>query len=355
MVALNTNVINFSAKHTGKIVGFLNAFFAGSPSVFATIYYNIFTSGDSTIAENQDFKGFMLMMAVLYGVVNLICMAFLRIYKDPVDHDDIAITYYKDTNGIVVDDLTIAVNGKLSQPDNKFETENNVGKPGVEENEPMSLKQILCRLDFHLFSWMFAFAASVGLVYGNNLTVTSKSVSLDKYNNNLVIIIPITNAIVSASIGILSDVFKHRVPRLAIVVGACALFVLAQVLLMVFADKLTMFVLATIFAGMGVGIIWSLCPTVMKEMFSVNHLGRNWGIALLLAALIGLASQEIFGALYDSHVPEGEGNECYGIKCIQEGYGVFLGVSVLAVVLGVAILVHKRCCRRDVPTGGKTY
>ncbi|KAH3700824.1 hypothetical protein DPMN_075804 [Dreissena polymorpha] len=57
MVALNTNVINFSDRHTGKIIGLLNAFFAGSPSVFATVFYRFFTSGVSTDPANQDFAG----------------------------------------------------------------------------------------------------------------------------------------------------------------------------------------------------------------------------------------------------------------------------------------------------------
>jgi hypothetical protein len=38
MVALNTNIINMDKRFRGTIVGLLNAFFAGSPSVFATIY-----------------------------------------------------------------------------------------------------------------------------------------------------------------------------------------------------------------------------------------------------------------------------------------------------------------------------
>ena len=39
MVALNTNVINFDSKYRGLIIGTLNCFFAGSPSVFSVVYY----------------------------------------------------------------------------------------------------------------------------------------------------------------------------------------------------------------------------------------------------------------------------------------------------------------------------
>ena len=77
MVALNTNIINFDQKHTGKVVGLLNAFFAGSPSVFATLYYHVFKDGDS-----HDYPSFLLLFAISFGVADLLCIIFLRIYKE---------------------------------------------------------------------------------------------------------------------------------------------------------------------------------------------------------------------------------------------------------------------------------
>jgi hypothetical protein len=83
----------------------------------------------------------------------------------------------------------------------------------------------------------------------------------------------------------------------------------------------------------------------MKELFSVEHLGRNWGTCLLLSAIVSFGAQEVFGLLYDEHVPEDMGNNCYGMNCVQEGYGVFVGVSVVGFILGAIILIRKRCCQ----------
>lgn len=351
MVALNTNVINFSAKHTGKIVGFLNAFFAGSPSVFATLYYKLFTAGeDTTVIENQDFKGFMLFFAIMYGVANILCMLFLRIYKDPTSRDQVAMMSYKNNNGVVVDEITLVVNGKHF--DEKEDTDKANGTIDIHENtgkdseqESMSFKEILCCMDFYLFVLMFGFASSVGLIYTNNITVTSRSVGLDSHNDNLVIIIPITNAIVSAAIGIFSDLFKERIPRLAIAIVACVSYVFANIVIVLFAETLGPLIAATVIAGIGTGIIWSMAPAIMKEMFSVGSLGRNWGIALLVAALLAFGSQEVFGALYDSYIDEQDGVYCYGLQCVRAGYGVFLGFAAVSVCFGVIILVRRRCNR----------
>ena len=337
MVALNTNVINFSSKHTGKIVGFLNAFFAGSPSVFATVYYKLFTTGDQTDVDNQNYAGFMIFFAILYGVANTMCMLFLRVYSKHDDTEAVKVEYYKETDGIVLNGL--ATNGKSIEA----ETNENIAGTDTEDSH-MSLKEIACNLDFNSFVWMFAFVSSVGLVYTNNLTVASRSAGLGDHNDNLVIVIPITNAIVSASIGIVSDTFKEKVPRLVLVTASCLLFVVAQVLLMLLAQKLTVFVIATVCAGAGIGVVWSLSPTIMKEMFYVRNLGRNWGIALFFAALVAFASQLIFGALYDSHVTSDGGEFCYGKECIQSGYAVFLAVAVMALLCGLFILLRRRCC-----------
>ena len=340
MVALNTNVINFNAKHTGKVVGFLNAFFAGSPSVFATIFYKIFTHGDQTVVENQDFAGFMLFFAVMYGVANILCMIFLRVYAKKDDSEQIEIKYYKEANGV---DVTNHISDKKILEDQNTVT--NFGQSDVDGH--MSLREIARSLDFYGFVLLFAFVSSVGLVYGNNITVASRSVGLNYYNDKLVIIIPITNAVVSASIGILSDVFKERVPRLVLVTASCLLFILAQALIIISAEKLEVFIIATVCAGAGIGVVWSLSPTIMKEMFYVKNLGRNWGIALFFAALVALASQEGFGALYDSHLTSEDGEFCYGNDCIRGGYAVFLGVAVVSLFCGLFILLRRRCCKTN--------
>ena len=351
-VALNTNIINFPAKHTGKLVGLLNAFFAGSPSIFGTLYYKLFATGDPTEPSNQNFGGFMLFFAILFGVVDILCILFLRKY--PNEHDVSAEMYaYKDSNGVIIGDteaVIVTENGKNDinastagyTLQNGYETQR---ESDSEEGTCFSIRNTICNLDFELFIWMFAFASSVSLVYGNNITVTSRSVSLNSYNDKLIIIIPITNCVISAVTGILSDQLKERIPRLVLVVLGMCCFVVSQVLVMLFADDLTWLVIATVFIGIGTGIIWSLCPTIMKERFSVEHLGRNWGLALFVASLVAYASQLMFGKLYDSHVPENTvDNYCYGKDCITEGYGAFLTVAVMAVILGVLLSLKKRCC-----------
>ncbi|KAL3836732.1 hypothetical protein ACJMK2_022151 [Sinanodonta woodiana] len=320
MVALNTNVINFHDRHTGKIAGLLNACLSGSPSIFATIFYAFF--GSATDVEHQDLAGFMLLFAILFGIVNILCMVFLRVYQEQP--------------------ATSGNNGNIISG----EAETNTGEANLCERDRFSslpLVTLLRRVDYHLFVWTFALTSSVGLVFGNNLTVISKSLHLDLYNNRLVLIGPITNAIISLSVGIISDHFKVNVPRHAILIVGCALYIACLVLCLLFAERIAALYTATTLAGIGAGVTWSISPTIMKEMFYIGNFGRNWGIALMVSALTGMVSQVIFGALYDSKITIVGDTYCYGMSCLRGSFAVFLGVACLCATFAIVLSFFHKC------------
>lgn len=345
MVALNTNVINFSEKHRGKIVGGLNCFFAGSPSVFSVVFYQLIQKAED---HADSFATFMAFFAILFAFVDIVCALFLRVYKKRDEE-----VYTVDPSKIEEDINNKANTEQNSDPKSKPEVQLNdlSGVNSQSENkccapqksqkvEPKTLKEILIDVDFYLLIGMFSCASSVGLVYLNNLTVISKSVHLDHKDQDLVLIVPITNALISVTIGFASDFFQEKIQRMVILMFSCFLYVGLTVLAMLLGDSYTALCFATFFCGLGTGIIWSLTPTVMSEMFHISNLGRNWGIALLFAALLGMAGQYSFGALYDEQKPENE-LFCYGLPCVAGGLGVCVGFSVLAVVFGIILMLHR--------------
>jgi len=347
MVALNTNIINFDKKYTGAIVGILNAFFAGSPSVFSALYYNVFTHGDKTDTKNQDFAGFMLLFAIEFAVVDLLCIVFMRIYKD----DTPAFVQFENDEG--------GVNAEKSDVDHKEDVEKfNNGSSSVNGETiprtsdgpehpyseiPLSLKQIFLNVDFQLLIWSISFASAIGLVYANNVTLISKSVGLNAHDDTLTIIIPIANAIISSGIGIFSDYFKARIPRFWVLFSSYVFFTASQVLVLLFATSYGMLIMSLIFVACGISILWTISPTLIKEWFYVGNLGRNWGIGMLLAALIGAGMQEAFGALYD-HVSSGSADDlhCEGMKCIRGGTALVIAGGGTSIVLAIVLLVKQK-------------
>ena len=232
----------------------------------------------------------------------------------------------------------------------------------------MPLKKLVINLDYHLLVWLLSFSTSVGLVYINNITTVSKSLCtteyetaenasafgnntthnstttcLSAYDDRLTIIVPITNALVSLSVGLFSDHFRAKLPRLWILILGCVCFLISQIIALLLADKIFFLMLATVFAGTAIGIVWSLAPTVMKEVFFVGNLGRNWGIAILVAALLGFGIQEIYGALYDAKITVPGSNDCFGMQCIRGGVTVCLVSASVSIAFGILMQFRKSC------------
>ena len=237
----------------------------------------------------------------------------------------------------------------------------------------MPLVKLVINVDYHLLVWLLSFSTSVGLVYVNNITTISKSLCtthyktdqnassgfeniiqngtttcLSVYDDRLTLIIPITNALVSLATGLISDHFKAKLPRLWILLVGCVCFLASQIIALSLADKIFFLMLATVFTGTGIGIVWSLAPTVMKEVFFVGNLGRNWGIAILVAALLGFGIQEIYGALYDSKITIPGSNDCFGMACIRGGITVCLVSACVSIAFGILIQFRRSCNRHCV-------
>lgn len=332
MVALNTNVINFPEKHRGKIVGGLNCFFAGSPSIFSVIYYQMIQKSGE---HRESFGTFMVFFAILFGIVDIICALFLRVYKKTDEVYTVDPSEFRDPKPKVETPMQ-----NMAENDSQNEKAC-CAPPSSLSIEPKSLKEILTDLDFYLLVGMFSCASAVGLLYLNNLTVISKSVHLDYHDHDLVLIVPITNAVISVSIGFASDFFQEKIQRLVIIVFTCTVYIGLSLLVMFLGDNYAALCIATFLCGLGTGTIWSLTPTVMSEIFHISNLGRNWGIALLFAALIGLGGQFSFGALYDERKSEHE-LFCYGLSCVSGGMGVCVGLAVLALIFGIILMLHRR-------------
>ncbi|XP_063423269.1 uncharacterized protein LOC134707452 [Mytilus trossulus] len=347
MVALNTNIMNFDKKYRGTIVGLLNSFIAGSPSVFVQIYLHVLTGSGGTKYAN-----FLVFFAILFAVVGIMCMLFLRIYTDDFQDDTIKIipdnesingtntveTYRKESHtGTEMNSIS------TSQVTSSSCCSNNNDE--LSDKDSMSLKQIVCNLDYHLFSWMFVFAAAIGLVFLNNLTTISKSVRLSQHDSVLLILIPISNAIVSFSLGFLSDVLKDKIPRMTLLLASCVLFTVSLLLAILKGSAFGVLVISTILCGASTGIIWTLSPTVMSERFCLQNIGRNWGMTILLAAVVGFGIQEIFGHLYDHQLANAQGGNCFGLSCVRGGLIAGLVSGILSVLVCIIYMTKRRIQR----------
>lgn len=85
-----------------------------------------------------------------------------------------------------------------------------------------------------------------------------------------------------------------------------------------------------------------MAPTIVSKMFFVENIGRNWGIAMLFASILGFAQQEIFGAIYDAKKTAPGSIYCYGINCIRGGVAMSLSSAFVSIVIGSVLLIKRK-------------
>ncbi|XP_060079103.1 uncharacterized protein LOC132558543 [Ylistrum balloti] len=315
MVALNTNLVNFNHQQRGKVMGTLNVFFAGSPFVYSLIYYHVFNGDDP---ENfESFPQMMLLLAVSFAVVNVMCILFLRMLPEDTESVKNAVSY-EDINGIIPNDLNIM----------------------VEKDEPMTLKRLAGNCNFQALLWVFILTSSVGVFVTNNLTEIATSVRLEKHNPTLVLLIPITIMLVSILIGVFSDRYIGTFPRSSVLLIGIGSFVISQMLFLLLVDVFSMLIIATILVGIGNAIMWSLGPALMTDILYIGNLGRNWGIVILVNALFCFALQETFGALYENAITAPKELFCYGVHCLRGAFGIGLTFTVLSVLPALVLVIR---------------
>ena len=343
---------NFDRKHHGKILGGLNSCFAGSGSIFAAVYYRYFSGDDPSDFRNQNFAGFMLLFAIVFGAINLFCVFYLRIVvvdtneqfselkEDEVNKNDPHCgTHISQGNDSYqrLDEVEseLVSNRPIKSGSDYGQASNSKHEAGNTGDVPRALKQILSRLDYQLFIWMFGLSTSVSLTFTVNITIISRSLHLEKYNSYLTITSPIANGINSFFIGFFSDFVILRISRFTIVLFAACISFVSLILVLVLADILWLLILTTTLAGLCLSTLWSISPAIMGELFPMENIGRNWGISIMLSALIAFGTNTMYGSMYDGQITETGETHCYGMNCIQGATGVLIGLNVVAIVFGL--------------------
>ncbi|KAK3104792.1 hypothetical protein FSP39_010277, partial [Pinctada imbricata] len=327
---LTTNIKNFAPKNRSKIVGLLGAVYAGSPSIISVIYYQTLQQSQAS----DSFGSAMMLFAMCFGCVCLFYIIFLRLDTKSIQSG---------SEEILISSVEDQMSSREMKTFNTFERE----EDEVQASVGVSVKQLFSDKRYWLILCISGFISVVGTTFRNHLTVITKSVGLSQFDESIVIIIPISDIIACILIGVISDSMRERVPRIYILLLACVSFTVCPILAMIWGNIYWVLCIATVLSGIGTGIFWTIFPAVVSEMFHVNNLGRNWGIAMSLTSLLRWAAQETFGALYDNNTPKDSIYCESGIACVRSGLFILVISGVLSLVLSVILIIKEnkiKCC-----------
>lgn len=310
-MALRFNAAHFADDKRGRIIAAMFVFIDSGMISFTLVYYRAFT-------KETRFEGLMVVLMVFNAIVYIFCMIFLRA---PDKNTEIEVTETEMTSKMEYEQIR-------SEKEDKYAPK-------------QSCKEVLLCLDYHLLAWFCSTTFGVSLLISNNMTVLTKEEDLSSFDSVTTLIYPPIVIVTALSFSFISDKVKKRIPRLSfLIIGGTCLS--ASSLINAFlSTSPVIIIVGLVLAAMGTGMVYTIGPTTMSEMFHIDNFMRNWGLVMLMRALVIIILHIIFGAFYDIEVRAFKGNFCKGLHCTRNGYILTFSVSILAIGLGAWLSYRK--------------
>ena len=362
MSAVLANVKNFLPEHRGKVVGLLDTMYGLGPAVYAILYSSFFAGGHYSDPENQNLTGFILMYGVSNGVSNILCVFVLRevppekdeCYTEINDADDgkstnstssyLSITdssHCACVSGFDVVKSTSVKSSKIGQMPSTFMKSFLATKWIIFYQLIIQYIKVLLSIDYQILFWTFIIIASTsGMVY-NNIGVVLKSYHLSKHQTLFTVVISAVGLPARFVVSVLSDWFKSTVPRSINLVLASLLNLVCHIVCLIYADSFPVLISVTILTGIVTGMIWVIAPTIVSEMFDLEHFGLNYGVCLFGYSMLLTFLQWVFGAVFDSHSTPGT-IDCTGNICTRDTMIVSSCLDMVALVTSIVLFVRTR-------------
>ncbi|CAH1801113.1 unnamed protein product [Owenia fusiformis] len=245
MTAFVTNLCNFDSKYRGKIVGLLDTFSGGSPSLFALIYATCFVNGHVTDDGNQNWPGYIEILIVGTTVTNFAAFLLLRVRPGEPDTDseaDVELeaatdkSHGEDTELVKADELANRYDGTDAQPadDSHAEaiepTTNTTWYHKLKE-EWNDFKGTLFDKRYLFLLFIKSFVTPIAIVFNTNITALLKAAGYEEYSATMTILFPLAGMGSRVIISFAADYFPSVSSRSNILLITNMGFIVAQGLL----------------------------------------------------------------------------------------------------------------------------
>ena len=294
-----------SPKHHGFVLGWTGAFYMLGPSVFGSIYAKWF--------NKYPLGNFFLLVGIFSMILNGLSICFLLPVTDAINQNE-------DDNENKENETRRV---KFYDDDDEKE-ERWWDRLGL---------RVITVLPFHLLLWAFAISCGLEQIHFANVSAMAMSYDLVAQAELLPIIGTVSALTAHFVSGWASDKSSKYAPRTVYIVGGQILEALFMIVCIFLGDNAYVLTFSTIIFYTNNGISYTIAPVLIREHFGEKHFARNFGIAVMLAAIFFLGLGAAVGKLYCRHIKD-DGNECYGLQCFRDFY--ILG--------GVCSMVSVGCC-----------
>ena len=287
LVSTSVSMGNYSPRRRGLIAGVTGAFFFVGPTLFGMVYSAGFSA--------RPIGNFFLCLSVSMIVVNILAISLIR----PVPLAPETLT----EDAPVVDNAVSFV-----------------GSKGISENwrDGLGLSQFALP-SFQLLTWAFVFGYSVQMLYFANVTIYIDGYTLPSLQSTMPILAPAFAAIFTFAGGIVSDKTIRYTSRLTYLVIGTIVETLFFLISIKWGNNYYIFIITTLVVYSNNGLMWAIVPALVSEYFGMHHFTRNWGLLLMVNALLALALGYVFAWFYEDAIVN-DNATCIGIQCFVNPY-----------------------------------
>ena len=357
MACMMTTAANFPPKVRGTVIGLVDSMYGGSAAIFSAIYNQTYGKADSPYQQNV--AGFFYAGGVITMAVSMFLFATLwwipwkerqtLDQNDPVRSAASAgieepRTDFPLSNGefkqqqlqrsVQTGNQSAALDGSCDSNNVSSQVEGNAYSPlrrvtstssesarsralqnegasllaptaQEDNNSDLNTLQLFTNGNFQLLFWSFALSTGVGLMFMSNVLFFLKAYRLEvQYRGLFTVLLPICSLVSRFLSGVISDALHVRhISRSMLLLLTISALLVAQILLLIWPQKITVLLVNVVTVGVSYGSMWCLVPTMMTTIGGLKYFGQNWGMVMLSSALLGMGYQALYGKVYDEHVP----------------------------------------------------
>ncbi|CAH1791430.1 unnamed protein product [Owenia fusiformis] len=341
------NCKNFDRKHTGKILGLLQAVFGISPAIFSALYGGLFVQGHIEDAENQKLAEFLLMLAVLSVCINTFGVVMLETLPEVTAAYDIGQLELIDTNENKIAERNTLQNVTLyNRSDEMNETTPIAGKkisnqPIVEE---MKWWQISKTPQFYSILFICIITGGTGGTLTNNITTLVKSAQVHINAIAFTVTIPILASIGRLIGGAVQDYISQKwpdIPKSSTLLFPVTLTCISQIVLVFFNQCFAGLMSASAMAVMAFAFFYVQVYTITVDLFGMKYFAQNTGLMTVGHAVGMVLFQKLFALNYETYSPPGS-QTCYGELCTQWFFVLTSILCFFAIVLNFCLMKIER-------------
>ena len=196
-------------------------------------------------------------------------------------------------------------------------------------------------LDFWLLMITFFVGSSCDKAFLTNTGMYLRSFRQEHHLHILMTAAPWCYLVTKVSVGIISDYYKKRIPRIVFLIVLVIIKIPLFFAFIFCGDNIIVMYVMTFILFISLGTFFLIPPILIAEYFGAKHYGLNYGTALLADGCLLLLLQFIIGLLYDMNVGEVATNTCYGLQCYYVSSGILCVLSIVTLITSVTLWVRE--------------